>query len=156
MVYHLSNMATSLSVVLRPAALGQLKGRPYTQLYSTCSRLSFAPCSRPRQSFDPRSAHYRHYAPNTAQHRSSSTVTRGPPEPPRKEDVNLERGADEAPTFLGTTKRLPELNLADKVLLVSGAARGLGLVQAEALLEAGATGMLPSNPHPCSSQAQSC
>jgi NADP-dependent 3-hydroxy acid dehydrogenase YdfG len=29
----------------------------------------------------------------------------------------------------------------DKVVLVSGAARGLGLVQAEALLEAGATGM---------------
>jgi NAD(P)-dependent dehydrogenase (short-subunit alcohol dehydrogenase family) len=32
----------------------------------------------------------------------------------------------------------------DKVVLVSGAARGLGLVQAEALLEAGATGMSSS------------
>lgn len=37
-------------------------------------------------------------------------------------------------------KRLPEFSLADKVILVSGAARGLCLTQAEALLEAGATG----------------
>jgi NAD(P)-dependent dehydrogenase (short-subunit alcohol dehydrogenase family) len=39
---------------------------------------------------------------------------------------------------VGTPKRLPEFSLADKVVLVSGAARGLGLVQAEALLEVGA------------------
>ncbi|KAF2205857.1 putative short chain dehydrogenase [Delitschia confertaspora ATCC 74209] len=39
--------------------------------------------------------------------------------------------------FLGTT-RLPEFSLKDKVVLVSGGARGLGLTQAEALLEAGA------------------
>ena len=41
--------------------------------------------------------------------------------------------------YLGTKKRLPELSLSDKVILVSGAARGLGLTQAEALCEAGAT-----------------
>ncbi|PSN70226.1 NAD(P)-binding protein [Corynespora cassiicola Philippines] len=40
--------------------------------------------------------------------------------------------------FLGTQKRLPEFSLSEKVVLVSGAARGLGLTQAEGLLEAGA------------------
>ncbi|ODA82019.1 hypothetical protein RJ55_00524 [Drechmeria coniospora] len=34
---------------------------------------------------------------------------------------------------------LPEFSLKDRVIVVSGGARGLGLVQAEALLEAGAT-----------------
>jgi UDP-N-acetylglucosamine:LPS N-acetylglucosamine transferase len=36
---------------------------------------------------------------------------------------------------------LPEFSLKDKVIVVSGGAQGLGLVQTEALLEAGATGM---------------
>lgn len=63
---------------------------------------------------------------------------RGPPNPPPQEFKNLENNS-EASSFLGTKKRMPEFNLTDKVVLVSGAARGLGLIQAEALLEAGAT-----------------
>ena len=62
---------------------------------------------------------------------------RGPPAPPSAEKANLESNSEPA-SFLGTTKRMPEFNLTDKVVLVSGAARGLGLTQAEALLEAGA------------------
>ncbi|KAH8700201.1 putative short chain dehydrogenase [Talaromyces proteolyticus] len=54
-------------------------------------------------------------------------AARGPAEP-----------ADDAAVFLGTKNRLPEFALTDKVVLVSGAGRGLGLVQAEALVEAGA------------------
>jgi hypothetical protein len=60
-----------------------------------------------------------------------------PPQPPRAPN------ADSKPSsvVLGTAKRLPEFNLEGKIVLVSGAGRGLGLVQAEALLEAGATGL---------------
>lgn len=56
-------------------------------------------------------------------------------EPP---DAPANDGAD-AP-FLASSKRLPEFSLKGKVILVSGGAQGLGLTQAEALLEAGATG----------------
>ena len=66
------------------------------------------------------------------------TPARSPPGPPSEEIDNLNDNV--APSsFLGTTKRMPEFNLTDKVVLVSGAARGLGLTQAEGLLEAGAT-----------------
>lgn len=43
-----------------------------------------------------------------------------------------------SPPSSGTPILLPEFNLKDKVIVVSGGGRGLGLVQSEALLEAGA------------------
>lgn len=45
------------------------------------------------------------------------------------------------PTVRGPKGLLPEFSLKDKVIVVSGGAQGLGLVQTEALLEAGALGM---------------
>ncbi|PGH08750.1 hypothetical protein AJ80_07788 [Polytolypa hystricis UAMH7299] len=47
-------------------------------------------------------------------------------------------GPSQPVVALGTQSRLPEFALTGKVVLVSGGARGLGLTQAEALLEAGA------------------
>jgi hypothetical protein len=56
---------------------------------------------------------------------------------------------DHAPASSGPTVLLPEFSLRDRVIVVSGGAQGLGLVQTEALLEAGATGRL-SRPRSCS------
>jgi len=64
---------------------------------------------------------------------------RGPPAAPSEDAANLKDNTHAA-TFMGTAKRMPEFAMNDKVVLVTGAARGLGLVTAEALLEAGATG----------------
>ena len=63
---------------------------------------------------------------------------RGPPSAPQEEASALKDNSASG-SYLGTNKRLPEFNLNDKVVLVTGGARGLGLVQAEAILEAGAT-----------------
>jgi len=72
-----------------------------------------------------------------AVHTFSTTIPRcqanGPPKPPAGDSAGR--------PFSDTPNRLPEFDLSNKVVLVSGAARGLGLVQAEALLEAGAIGI---------------
>ncbi|RPA97216.1 NAD(P)-binding protein [Choiromyces venosus 120613-1] len=66
---------------------------------------------------------------------SSSSNTKGTPVPTPKATGKAFESSDKG--FLGS-KRLPEFNLVDRVVLISGGARGLGLTQAEALLEAGA------------------
>ena len=70
----------------------------------------------------------------TVQRQSAAQSGRAPPGPPAGDT------ADAGTPFLGTKMRLPEFSLTDKVVIVSGGARGLGLTQAEGLLEAGATG----------------
>ena len=95
-------------------------------------------------------ARYQNQVRTLLRHRLSSSLEQPPeghpprvpsrpaPEAPSEEAQNLRSNASPS-SYLGTAKRLPEFNLTDKVVLVSGAAQGLGLTQAEALLEAGAT-----------------
>lgn len=78
---------------------------------------------------------------------------RHPPPSPAREYENLTVGT-ESPNFLGTKKRLPEFNLTDRVVLVSGGARGLGLTQAEALMEAGAIGLFSPTNWRCNSSIE--
>jgi len=70
---------------------------------------------------------------------TSPPARRAAPSPIAEDSTGLKKNTSPPPSSsLGGTTRLPEFNLTGKVVLVSGAARGLGLVQAEALLEAGA------------------
>jgi len=69
--------------------------------------------------------------PHTSSHQARYTSSQAP------------RSDDQAPQSTPKTSPkgiLPEFDLNGKVIVVSGAAQGLGLVQVEALLEAGATG----------------
>ncbi|RPA97327.1 NAD(P)-binding protein [Choiromyces venosus 120613-1] len=66
------------------------------------------------------------------------SLARPVPEPTAVERQDLAT-SPEVPSRVGAKKILPEFNLDGRVVLVSGGARGLGLTQAEGLLEAGAT-----------------
>lgn len=123
-----------LAAAARPAFAAPRQAR----CFATKVDLTDPKQNMPGKVNNPRDDSFKTSHPSQIMNETFAAQTRGPPQPPQKEYINLESG-HEAPTFLGTTKRLPEFNLADKVVLVSGGARGLGLVQAEALLEAGAT-----------------
>ena len=110
----MASSVRQLTRVIRPAVASPL-ARPFCAIRPFSMSVPF---QRPHDLYNPPKGG----APQTPK--------RGPPTHPSE---------GEPPHYLGTNKRMPEFNLSDKVVLVSGAARGLGLVQAEALLEAGAT-----------------
>ncbi|KAJ9482994.1 hypothetical protein VN97_g10426 [Penicillium thymicola] len=53
-------------------------------------------------------------------------------------EIDIQTDVPAHPFHLHQTTQIPDFSLTDKVILVSGAGRGLGLALAEALLEAGA------------------
>ncbi|KAF1817453.1 short chain dehydrogenase [Eremomyces bilateralis CBS 781.70] len=70
-----------------------------------------------------------------------SSQSRETPPTPQKMPPNSTKGQDSKPqpSTSVTKQKLPEFDLSGKVVLISGGGRGLGLSQAEAVLEAGAT-----------------
>ena len=107
-----------------------------TGVFAPVGRYPQAACKRPFSTSGPLSS--KSPLEDPPKGHDPKTPGREPPPPPSQESEYLQANTAAA-SFLGTTKRLPEFNLTDKVILISGAARGLGLTQAEALLEAGAT-----------------
>ncbi|KAI4142386.1 MAG: hypothetical protein LQ340_007363 [Diploschistes diacapsis] len=109
-----------------------------TRTSTRLSRVSFLQSpqqSRPYSLARPLLASHNLHDPPKGQ--ATRSPGRDAPSAPPVEETNLK--SDRGSTFLGTTKRMPEFNLLDRVVLVSGGARGLGLTQCEAILEAGAT-----------------
>lgn len=78
-------------------------------------------------------------ASRTTQHGIFPCALRNTRPPLTPRSFHTTAGRHDGFTF-AKTGRLPEFSLQDKVIVVSGAGRGLGLVQSEALLEAGAKG----------------
>ncbi len=116
-----------------------------SQHLGSCSALrnDAAPASPPTSTVSPIPS-----TPSTTQTTPAPSTVPAPSTTPRPSPLltnghpALEKRPKNAkPTSsVGISNRLPEFSLAKKVIIVSGAARGLGLTQAEALLEAGAIG----------------
>ena len=81
-------------------------------------------------------------APGARSRRTNTAAAAGKPWDGRRSLHATARNLGVDPVAHGPKGLLPEFSLKDKVIVVSGGAQGLGLVQTEALLEAGATGRL--------------
>ena len=83
---------------------------------------------------------------------ATKTTTIVPPLPlsSRRSLHQTSQRQNQTPSKPATTPSLPDFSLANRVIIVSGGARGLGLTQAQALLEAGAASVhaLDRLPHP--------